>query len=125
MTSADSHGKLPAFVMLAGTLISLSGLTWDIDWHLDVGPDSFFTLPHLFIYSGGAIAGLTSLVMVLRATAHSAMARIPIRPSAVARSRCSAYSPRRSAIWSAASPRPRSCCTGCGTSGGTACTDST
>jgi hypothetical protein len=67
--SRDPHGKLPAFVMLAGTLISLSGLTWDIDWHLDVGPDSFFTLPHLFIYSGGAIAGLTSLVMVLRATA--------------------------------------------------------
>jgi hypothetical protein len=69
MTSADSHGKLPAFVMLAGTLLSLSGLTWDIDWHSYVGPDSFFTLPHLFVYSGGAIAGLTSLVMVLRATA--------------------------------------------------------
>ena len=61
-------GKLPAFVMLAGTLISLSGLAWDIGWHTDVGPDSFFTLPHLFVYSGGAIAGLTSLVMVLRAT---------------------------------------------------------
>ena len=69
MTSTDSRGKLPAFVTLAGALISLSGLTWDIDWHLDVGPDSFFTLPHLFIYSGGAIAGVTSLVMVLRATA--------------------------------------------------------
>jgi hypothetical protein len=65
----DSQGKVPAFVMLAGTLISLSGLTWDIDWHTYVGPDSFFTLPHLFVYSGGAIAGLTSLVMVLRATA--------------------------------------------------------
>jgi hypothetical protein len=60
---------LPAFVMLAGTLISYSGLVWDIGWHNDVGPDSFFTLPHLFIYSGGAIAGLTSLTMVLRATA--------------------------------------------------------
>lgn len=69
MTKSDSSGKVPALVMLAGTLISLSGLTWDIDWHLDVGPDSFFTLPHLFIYSGGAIAGVTSLVMVLRATA--------------------------------------------------------
>jgi len=69
MTSVDSQGKLPAFVMLAGTLISLSGLTWDIDWHSYVGPDSFFTLPHLFVYSGGAIAGLTSLAMVLRATA--------------------------------------------------------
>jgi hypothetical protein len=64
-----SSGIVPAFVMLAGTLISFSGLAWDIGWHTDVGPDSFFTLPHLFIYSGGAIAGLTSLVMVLRATA--------------------------------------------------------
>ena len=49
MTSVDSQGKVPAFVMLAGTLISLSGLTWDIDWHTYVGPDSFFTLPHLFV----------------------------------------------------------------------------
>jgi hypothetical protein len=65
---SDAQGKLPALVMLAGTLISLSGLAWDIGWHTDVGPDSFFTLPHLFVYSGGAIAGLTSLVMVLRAT---------------------------------------------------------
>ncbi|MGV9800456.1 hypothetical protein ACWDTP_20660 [Mycobacterium sp. NPDC003449] len=65
----QSPGRPPAFVMLAGTLISLFGLTWDIGWHSDVGPDSFFTLPHLFVYSGGAIAGLTSLVMVLRATA--------------------------------------------------------
>ncbi|WP_396933176.1 hypothetical protein [Mycolicibacterium sp.] len=70
-------GKLPAFVMLAGTLISLSGLTWDIGWHSDVGPDSFFTLPHLFVYSGGAIAGLTSLAMVLRATAAQRNGAVP------------------------------------------------
>ncbi len=77
MTRTDSRGKLPAFVMLAGTLISLSGLTWDIAWHEYVGPDSFFTLPHLFIYTGGAIAGLTSLVMVLRATAAQRNGRDP------------------------------------------------
>jgi hypothetical protein len=64
-----SSGVVAAFVMLAGTLLSFSGLAWDIGWHTDVGPDSFFTLPHLFIYAGGAIAGLTSLVMVLRVTA--------------------------------------------------------
>ncbi len=67
--TTGSSGIVPAFVMLVGTLISFSGLAWDIGWHTDVGPDSFFTLPHLFVYSGGAIAGLTSLVMVLRATA--------------------------------------------------------
>ncbi|KWX24581.1 hypothetical protein AFM11_07820 [Mycolicibacterium wolinskyi] len=76
-SSGKAPGKLPAFVMLAGTLISLSGLTWDIGWHSDVGPDSFFTLPHLFVYSGGAIAGLTSLAMVLRATAAQRNGQTP------------------------------------------------
>ncbi|OBC06734.1 hypothetical protein A5784_09585 [Mycobacterium sp. 852013-50091_SCH5140682] len=77
MTKTDSAGRLAAFVMLAGTLISLSGLTWDIGWHGDVGPDSFFTLPHLFVYSGGAIAGLTSLTMVLRATSAQRNGQAP------------------------------------------------
>lgn len=75
--ASNSAGWLPAFVMLAGTLLSLSGLTWDIQWHSDVGPDSFFTLPHLFVYSGGAIAGLTSLVMVLRVTAAQRNGQVP------------------------------------------------
>ncbi|ART72152.1 hypothetical protein BTO20_29590 [Mycobacterium dioxanotrophicus] len=77
MTKTDSAGRFAAFVMLAGTLISLSGLTWDIGWHGDVGPDSFFTLPHLFVYSGGAIAGLTSLTMVLRATSAQRNGQAP------------------------------------------------
>ena len=88
---SDAQGKLPAFVMLAGTLISLSGLAWDIGWHTDVGPDSFFTLPHLFVYSGGAIAGLTSLVMVLRATSaqrRGVDARPGRRRSGVQGARC-------------------------------------
>lgn len=55
--------------VLSGPLLSLIGASWDIQWHHEVGPDTFFTLPHLFIYAGTAIAGLTSLVMVLRATA--------------------------------------------------------
>jgi hypothetical protein len=75
-----SDGVVPAFVMLAGTLLSLSGLAWDINWHNDVGPDSFFTLPHLFVYSGGAIAGVTSLIMVLRATAAQRNGQLP-RPA--------------------------------------------
>jgi hypothetical protein len=75
--ATPSQGLLPALVMLAGTVLSLSGLAWDVGWHSDVGPDSFFTLPHLFVYSGGAIAGLTSLVMVLRATAAQRRGQAP------------------------------------------------
>jgi hypothetical protein len=52
-----------------GTALSLAGLSWDIQWHIEVGPDTFFTLSHLALYSGSALAGITSLVMVLMATA--------------------------------------------------------
>ncbi|MEO3793224.1 hypothetical protein ABGB14_23680 [Nonomuraea sp. B10E15] len=57
-----------AYTVLAGTLLSLVGINWDVQWHVDVGPDTFFTLPHLLLYSGSAVAGVASLVMVLRAT---------------------------------------------------------
>ncbi|MFI0424015.1 hypothetical protein [Spongiactinospora sp. 9N601] len=57
-----------AYAVLAGTLLSLVGVNWDVQWHVDVGPDTFFTLPHLLLYSGSAVAGIASLVMVLRAT---------------------------------------------------------
>ncbi|WP_191094365.1 hypothetical protein [Nocardia colli] len=54
--------------VLVGTAVTLIGLSWDIQWHNDVGPDTFFTLPHLFLYSGSAISGFASLAMVLIAT---------------------------------------------------------
>jgi hypothetical protein len=63
------RGVIPASFVLGGTLLSLTGLTWDIQWHTDVGPDTFFTLPHLLLYSGSAVAGLASLVVVLMTTA--------------------------------------------------------
>ncbi|MGW4830694.1 hypothetical protein ACWEOG_24140 [Amycolatopsis japonica] len=66
---SERTGLVPAGTVLAGSVISLVGLTWDIQWHGDVGPDTFFTLPHLFLYSGSAISGLASLVVVLMTTA--------------------------------------------------------
>ncbi len=62
-------GLLPAGTVLGGSLLSLVGLTWDIQWHTDVGPDTFFTLPHLFLYAGSAVVGLASLAVVLLTTA--------------------------------------------------------
>jgi hypothetical protein len=60
--------KVGAFGVLFGTAMTLVALSWDIQWHVDVGPDTFFTVPHLFLYGGSAIAGIASLVMVLMAT---------------------------------------------------------
>ena len=74
-----SKGLPSAGALLSGTLLSLTGLVWDIQWHYDVGPDTFFTLPHLLLYAGSAVAGLTSLVVVLAATAAERGGR-PVDP---------------------------------------------
>jgi hypothetical protein len=68
-TRTRAVGWQPAAVVTLGTLLSLFGVSWDVQWHTDVGPDTFFTLPHLVIYSGSAIAGIASLAVVLRTTA--------------------------------------------------------
>jgi hypothetical protein len=65
---AASAARAGGWLVLLGTAISTIGLSWDIEWHVDVGPDTFFTLPHLFLYSGSAISGIASLAMVLLAT---------------------------------------------------------
>jgi hypothetical protein len=61
-------GRLGAGGILLGVALSLVGFTWDIQWHIDVGPDTFFTLSHLMVYTGSAISGIASLTMVLMAT---------------------------------------------------------
>ncbi|MDP9793989.1 hypothetical protein J2S43_002501 [Catenuloplanes nepalensis] len=60
-------------------MTSLFGITWDVQWHDDVGPDTFFTLSHLMLYSGSAIAGVVALTMVLRATVAQRAGR-PVDP---------------------------------------------
>ncbi|MEU6645827.1 hypothetical protein ABZ863_25205 [Saccharomonospora sp. NPDC046836] len=65
----NARAWVPAALVLTGTVVSLIGLSWDAQWHADVGPDTFFTLPHLFLYSGSAMSGLASLAVVLATTA--------------------------------------------------------
>src|SRR3979411_2356173 len=66
--SSTMAARVGASVVLLGTIITTLGISWDVQWHKTVGPDTFFTLPHLALYSGSAIAGIASLVMVLMAT---------------------------------------------------------
>jgi hypothetical protein len=64
----DRFRMLAGLPVLFGVFLSLMGLAWDLSWHDDVGPDTFFTLPHTFLYGGVAIAGLACLYVVLRST---------------------------------------------------------
>lgn len=64
----DQLYGLGALVLLLSALSTLLGGIWDIQWHTDVGPDTFFTAPHLMLYLGAGGAGLTSLAVTLLAT---------------------------------------------------------
>ena len=72
-------GPAGAYAVLLGAAISTVGISWDVEWHRDVGPDTFFTLPHLVLYSGSALAGIASLAMVLLSTSMQRAGR-PVWP---------------------------------------------
>jgi hypothetical protein len=54
-------------VVLAAAMV-VTGLLWDISWHMSIGRDTFWTPAHLLIQSGGLIAGLGSGYLALRTT---------------------------------------------------------
>jgi hypothetical protein len=54
-----------AWLLLTGFCALWLGVAWDGQWHVDVGPDTFFTAPHLMFYFGTSLIGLTSLTVVL------------------------------------------------------------
>lgn len=63
--------RVGALAALLGILLSFFGLSWDIQWHADVGPDTFWTLPHLFVYAGSALTGLACLSVSLISSGRS------------------------------------------------------
>lgn len=65
----EHHLRLGAAVLLVVLLFLANlGLQWDIRWHGAVGRDSFWTAPHILIYSGVALSGLLCLAVVLVTT---------------------------------------------------------
>ncbi|KAA2257581.1 hypothetical protein F0L68_25125 [Solihabitans fulvus] len=57
-----------SWLLLVALLCENFGVVWDVQWHDDVGPDTFFTAPHMLIYTAPALAGLTSVFVVLHNT---------------------------------------------------------
>ena len=56
--------RVALWVLLVGKLLGAWGLTWDIQWHLFIGRDTFWIPPHLMMYSG-VTAGFLVAVLVL------------------------------------------------------------
>jgi len=62
--------RLPWFLtaVLSASTAILVGLIWDICWHRTIGRDTFWSPPHLAIYLGGIVAGLSSAWVIFRTT---------------------------------------------------------
>jgi hypothetical protein len=70
-TTLTGARVIAAAGFLLGVFLAFLGFAWDVQWHTDVGPDTFFTAPHLVLYGGIAVSGLTCLAMVLLTTWHA------------------------------------------------------
>ena len=67
---ADATAAVPWYIVataLAATSI-VAGVVWDISWHRTIGRDTFWSPPHLAIYLGGVLGGLSAGYRILRTT---------------------------------------------------------
>ena len=54
-------------ILLAATAIAL-GVQWDISWHSTIGRDKLLSPPHIVVYLGGILCGLTCSYVVFQQT---------------------------------------------------------
>jgi hypothetical protein len=68
------RGKAPWFLyaVLFASASVIVGVLWDISGHRTIGRDTFWTPPHLAIYVGGVVSGLTCGWLALKTTFRAA-----------------------------------------------------
>jgi hypothetical protein len=59
------------WILLLGKLLGAWGLTWDIQWHLRIGRDSFWIPPHVMMYSGVTAGLLVAFAVLALETARA------------------------------------------------------
>ena len=57
-----------AYAVVAAAAMIVTGMIWDISWHMSIGRDTFWTPAHMLIQGGGLLAGLSSGVVALHTT---------------------------------------------------------
>ncbi len=57
---------LRIYAVVLSSLSIVTGLIWDISWHMSIGRDGLFSPPHNLIYFGAVVAGLFSGYDVLK-----------------------------------------------------------
>ena len=64
---ADSF-RWHAYTVVFAAACVMTGVYWDISWHMSIGRDTFWTPAHLLIQAGGLTAGLSSGYVALMTT---------------------------------------------------------
>ena len=65
--AAVSGTTIPLALGLVGVALTWFGAAWDVSWHRLIGRDTFWSVPHLFLYGGISLWGLASLVATITA----------------------------------------------------------
>ena len=66
--SEEASGGWVVGVLLFSSLCIVTGLIWDISWHLTIGRDTLWSPPHVLEQIGAGSAGLACGFLVLRTT---------------------------------------------------------
>jgi hypothetical protein len=69
--SSAQAGSWYLNALLLSTISIMTGVIWDISWHMAIGRDTFFSPPHMAIYLGGVVAGATSIWKIFQTTFFS------------------------------------------------------
>jgi hypothetical protein len=54
------------YISVVASMCVITGVIWDIAWHMSIGRDGLFSAPHVVTYVGAATAGLFSGYQVLK-----------------------------------------------------------
>lgn len=57
-----------AYAVVAAATMIVTGMIWDIAWHMSIGRDTFWTPAHMLIQGGGLLAGVSSGIVALQTT---------------------------------------------------------
>ncbi len=68
-TAAQAAASVwPLWFAVGSSLLAAFGVHWDIAWHRSIGRDSFWTPPHVAIYSAAVLAAMAALARIIPAT---------------------------------------------------------
>ena len=73
--------KIGCILISLGVLLTSSSASWDITNHLINKPETFFSTPHLLLYTGVGVAALGSAIMFVgkRSFANQGKFKLPMR----------------------------------------------